>query len=81
MQNNHIDHLATRAVVRLRREIAFGPRARNLNPVFAVGADQVVMDTPALGAVPCSGLRKPMASLGAEREHIHEALDALFGAY
>ena len=81
VQNNHIDHLATRVVVPLRREMAFGPRARNLNPVFSVGADQVVMDTPALGAVPCSELRKPVANLGAEREHVLEALDTLFGAY
>ena len=29
LQNNHINHLATRVVVPLRREAAFGPRARN----------------------------------------------------
>ena len=65
LQNNHIDHLATRVVVPLRREAAFGPRARNLNPLFAVGSDNVVMDTAALGAVPGSELRKPVAQLGA----------------
>lgn len=81
VQNNHIDHLATRVVVPLRRETAFGPRARYLNPLFIVGTDQVVMDTSALGAVPCSELRKPVASLGAQREQIQDALDTLFGAY
>ena len=79
LQNNHIDHLATRVVVPLRREAAFGPRARNLNPLFAV--DNVVMDTAALGAVPGSELRKPVAQLGAHRAEVQEALDTLFGAY
>jgi len=81
VQNNHIDHLATRVVVPLRRELSFGPRARNLNPLFAVGIDSVVMDTPALGAVPGSELRKPVANLGAHRAEVQEALDTLFGAY
>ena len=81
LQNNHIDHLATRVVVPLRREAAFGPRARNLNPLFAVGSDNVVMDTAALGAVPGSELRKPVAHLGVHRAEVQEALDTLFGAY
>jgi toxin CcdB len=81
LQNNHIGHLATRAVVPLRREAAFGPRARNLNPMFSIGGDNVVMDTAALGAVPLSELRKPVANLGAHRAEVQEALDTLFGAY
>jgi toxin CcdB len=81
VQNNHIDHLGTRVVVPLRRESAFGPRARNLNPALTVGADSVVLDTPALGAVPLAELRKPVASLTASRAEIQEALDTLFGAY
>lgn len=81
VQNNHIDDLATRAVVPLRRETAFGPRARNLNPLLSVGGDNVVMDTAALGAVPVSELRKPVAHLGTHRAEVQEALDTLFGAY
>ena len=81
VQNNHIGHLATRVVVPLRRELAFGPRARNLNPLFSVGSDNVVMDTAALGAVPTIELRKPVAHLGAHRGEVQEALDTLFGAY
>jgi toxin CcdB len=81
VQNFHIDHLATRVVVPLRREIAFGPRARNLNPLFVVGSENVVMDTAALGAVPSIELRKPVAHLGAHRAEVREALDTLFGAY
>jgi toxin CcdB len=80
VQNSHIDHLASRVVVPLRRELAFGPRARNLNPLFTVGSDNVVMDTSALGAVPGSELRKAVANLGAQRVEVQEALDTLFGA-
>ena len=79
--NNYIDHLATRIVVPLRREAAFGPCARNLNPVFRVGDDSVVLDTSALGAVPLSELRKVVAHLGDSRAAIQEAMDTLFGAY
>ena len=81
LQNNHIDHLATRVVVPLRREVAFGPRARNLNPLCSFGSDNVAMNTAALGAVPGSELRKPIAHLGAHRAEVQAALDTLFGAY
>ena len=81
VQNDYIDTLNTRAVVPLWREAAFGPRARNLNPVFTVGADSVVLDTAALAAVAGSELRKTVASLREARSVIQEALDTLFGAF
>lgn len=81
VQNDHIDALSTRVVVPLRTEAAFGPRARNLNPNFTVAASGVVLDSAALGAIPLSELRKPIASLRAEQPAIQEALDTLFGAY
>jgi toxin CcdB len=81
VQNDYIDALSTRVVVPLWREAEFGPRARNLHPVFIIAADNVVLDTAALAAVPRSELRKPVASLGGARAVIQEALDALFGAY
>ena len=81
VQNDYIDALITRVVVPLRTEAAFGPRARNLNPSFAVASGTVVLDSAALGAIPLSELRKPVASLRDERPAIQEALDTLFGAY
>jgi toxin CcdB len=81
VQNDYIDHIATRVMVPLRREAAFGPRPRNLNPLLEFGPDKVVLDTAALGAVPLSELRRPVGHLGAERAAIQEALDTLFGAY
>lgn len=81
VQNNHIDQLASRVVIPLRREAAFGPRARHLNPLVSVGADKVVLDTASLAAVPLSELRTVVAHLGTARADIQEALDTLFGAY
>ena len=81
VQNDYIDALTTRVVIPMRRESVFGPRARNLNPVFIIAADNVVLDTAALGAIPLSALRKPVASLRETRAVIQEALDTLFGAY
>ncbi|HEX6703633.1 MAG TPA: CcdB family protein [Albitalea sp.] len=81
IQNDYIDALTTRVVIPLRREAAFGPPARNLNPLLVVGSDNVVLDTAALGAVPVSELRRPVANLREARASIQEALDTLFGAY
>jgi toxin CcdB len=81
VQNDYISSLASRVVVPLRREAAFGPAARNLNPILSVADEAVVLDTAALGAVPAVDLRKPVASLRDAREPIQEALDTLFGAY
>ena len=81
VQNDYIDTLATRVVIPLRREAVFGPPARNLNPLFVVADDRVILDTAALGAIPVSELRKPVATLRDARQSIQEALDTLFGAY
>jgi toxin CcdB len=81
VQNDYIADLQTRVVIPLRREAAFGPRARDLHPLLQVAGEPVVLDTAALGAVPSSALRKRVGDLRASRATIQEALDALFGAY
>ena len=81
VQNDYIDALATRVVIPLRLEAAFGPPARNLNPIFVVADDSVVLDTAALGAIAVSELRKPVANLRNVHGPIRDALDTLFGAY
>jgi toxin CcdB len=81
VQNDFISDLQSRVVVPLRREQAFGPRTRDLNPVLHVNDVAVVLDTAALGAVPAGELRKPLGNVHAERGLIQEALDALFGGY
>ncbi len=81
VQNDYINALSTRVVIPLWHEAAFGPRARNLNPCFAVAAHSLVLDTAALAAVPGTELRRAVASLSHERAAIQEALDTLFGTY
>jgi toxin CcdB len=81
VQNEYIDGLSTRVMIPLRREAVFGPRARNLHPLLEVLGENVVLDTAALGAVPLSELRAPIASLQERRAEVQEALDTLFGAY
>ncbi len=81
VQNDYIDSIATRVVVPLWREAEFGPCARNLNPVFVIASDKVVLDTAALAAVPRTELRKPLLSLREARAVIQEALDTLFGSH
>ena len=81
VQNDHIDSLATRVVIPLRREVAFGPRAQRLNPLLTLRTEALVLDTAALGAVPQSELRKPVGDLRSARSEVQDALDALFGSY
>lgn len=81
VQNDYISTLSSRVVVPLWHEAAFGPRARNLNPAFTIAADNVVLDTAALAAVPRSDLRNKVVSLREVRSVIQEALDTLFGAF
>lgn len=81
VQNDHIEGISTRVVIPLRRASAFGPCARNLNPVLTVGTDAVVLDTAAIGAVPATELRRPVASAAEARAEVQDALDTLFGAY
>jgi toxin CcdB len=81
VQNDHVDSLGTRVVVPLRKAVAFGPRARNLNPLLSVAEEDLVLDAAALGAVPIAALRKAVANLRGARAPIQEALDTLFGSY
>ncbi|MBL8341282.1 MAG: CcdB family protein [Rubrivivax sp.] len=81
VQNDYIAGLDTRVVIPLRREAAFGPRARALHPLVNLGAEKLVLDTAAIGAVPKTALRKVIGRLVDARAEVQEALDALFGAY
>lgn len=81
VQNDHIDGIATRVVVPLRSEAAFGPRATRLHPLVVYRGESLVLDTAALGAVPLAELRAPVANLRPQAAEVQDALDALFGAY
>ncbi len=81
VQNNYIDRIATRVVVPMRPAEQFAQRMSQLNPVFTISGNDVVLDTAALAAFPAAELKKPVTSLGSDNSTIVAALDALFGAY
>ena len=81
VQNEHISSLQSRVVIPLRSEAAFGPRARDLNPLLDVAGQAVVLDTAALAAVPLALLRPPALPLTSGRAELLAALDTLFGGY
>lgn len=80
VQNDYISGLQSRVVIPLRTEAAFGPRARDLNPLLDVAGQAVVLDTAAMAAVPLVLLRPPAQPLQAGRADVLAALDTLFGA-
>ncbi len=81
LQNDFIDGLDTRVAVPLRASHAFKVRLRDLHPQLEVEGNKVIMDTPALAAIPVRELRRPVANLAAQRLAIQNALDTLFGAW
>ena len=81
VQNNFIDRIGSRVVIPLRELASFGPRMRDLNPVYEVAGKEVVLDTAALAAFPVTGLKTPITNLQTQREAIVAALDTLFGSY
>lgn len=63
VQNNFIDQLQSRVVIPMRLATAFGPTMRDLNPLFTISGQSVVLDTAALAAFPASGLKKSVINL------------------
>lgn len=81
IQNGFLEGLDTHVVVPLRAAHGFRRRLRNLHPEFEVQGQAVVMDTPAIAAIPVTELRRPLANLADQRLLIQDALDTLFGSY
>lgn len=81
VQNNYIDRITTRVVLPMRPAEQFAQRMSDLNPVFKIAGEDVVLDTSALAAFPAAELKKPVTSLVSQSGAIVAALDALFGAY
>jgi toxin CcdB len=81
VQNEYISGLQTRVVLPLRAAQLLPLPMRDLNPVLDVGGVAVVLDAAAIGAIPLSELKAPVANLRTQADLIVNALDALFGAY
>jgi toxin CcdB len=78
VQADHLQALATRVIVPLRRVSPREPAKAGLNPVFDIDGTQVFADSANIGSFPKALLRQPVASLRHERLAIEDALDFLF---
>jgi toxin CcdB len=81
VQSDHVKGLQTRVVVPLWKSELLADRSENLHPEFDLAGQRVVMDTPAIGAVPATVFKRPVANLGAQQLIVQDALDTLFGSY
>lgn len=81
IQNDYIDSLDSRIIIPLRPAALYRNRLRDLNPVFEIQGQQVVLDTASLASFPARELSKSVASLQNKHEEIVAALDCIFGSY
>ncbi len=81
VQNDYIQNLQSRVVVPLWLAESFPSKLADLNPEFEIGGQRVVMDTPALGAVPIASLKRAVSNLTTQQMLVQNALDVLFGGY
>lgn len=83
VQSELLADMETRVVVPLRRCDKFPCRKvpGDLVPVFAIDGIDCMMQTPLLAAVPARILKKPVVSMGDERQRIVAALDFLFDGF
>lgn len=83
VQSDLLDDLDTRMVIPLRRLTTF-PKVKlstRLTPVLTVNDDELLLETPKMGAVPQRILKTPVTSLADEQTQISAALDFLFQGY
>lgn len=80
VQNTYIE-VGTRVVIPLHNVAKFSGTVPDLNPEIEVQGNQVILNTAALGAVPVTELRQPVANLSQHQAIIQGALDTLFGGY
>ena len=81
VQADHLQALATRVILPLRRMSARQQVTQRLNPEFDIEGTRVFVDTANIGTFPLALLRRPVASLRQERLAIDDALDFLFAGY
>ena len=81
LQNQFLDGLETRVAAPLFAPHGLQKRLRNLHPELTVDGKTVIMDTPAIAALPITELRRPVANLADQQIVIQDALDTLFGSY
>ena len=81
VQADHLQALATRVIVPLRRIDAKTQRKDRLNPELKIDGHAVFADTANIAAFPMALLRRPVANVRPQRLDIDNALDTLFAGY
>ena len=81
VQTDLLDGLNTRIVVPLFPLAAAPEPADRLNPIFAIGGEDVVMATQYLAAVPLSMLTAPIGNMSELSTEITTALDMVFQGF
>jgi toxin CcdB len=81
VQADLLSHLNTRIVVPLLPPDAAPRPAQRLNPSFRAGADDLVMVTQFLAAVPRSMLKAPVGTLSNRHSDIVAAVDFLMQGF
>jgi toxin CcdB len=81
VQSDHLQALATRVIVPLRRLQDGVPIKQRLNPEFSIDSQRVFADTANIGGFPLALLRRPVANLREQRLAIDDALDYLFTGF
>ena len=83
VQSDLLDGLDTRMVIPMRSLESF-PKVKlstRLTPVLTVQGEELLLETPKMGAIPQRALKTPVASLASEQAQILAAPDFLFHGY
>ncbi len=79
VQSDLLSHLITRVVAPLSRpDVVSGKTARQLNPVFEISGEQLVLLTQEMAGVSIKPLGNAVANLQEKRADILAALDVVF---
>ena len=81
VQNSFLASLTTRVVIPLRSSEYISNRLRDLNPVFEIAGQEIVLDTAAMAAFPTAFLKRPASDFSKHAAVVTGAIDTLLGSY
>jgi toxin CcdB len=83
VQSDLLDGLDTRMVIPLRSLETFAKvkLSTRLTPILRVQGQDLLLETPKMGAVPQRVLKTPVTSLAGDQTQISAAMDFLFQGY
>ena len=83
VQSDLLDGLDSCIVIPLRRRERFPavPLADRLTPTLSIAGEELILETPKMGAVPRRAIGAPLLSLAAEQARVTAAMDFLFRGF